>query len=191
MYVLVVAIIFIAIISVDLFAGGLAYGTARVKVGFAKALVINIVGKILIGSALFAGFFFGALIPEAVAIWLSFTILFGLGLYKVLIPLLKRGTASKTLQPISIKEAVILGAVLAFDGVAMAFGTVIVEMPIEFIFIVLGAMLVTDQVVLMGANRLGLYWSSREKLQSRNFDWVAGVILIIVAVVKLFLELYL
>ena len=188
MYVFTAAIIFIALVSIDLFAGGLSYGTGRIRIPFGKAIIINIVGKILVAAALFTGYYVGNIIPDVVGIWVGFGVLLTLGLVKATLPLLRKDEKPK--QPISFKEAIVLAVVMSFDGAAMAFGTTVADMPIYFIFVVLGTMLVTDQLVLMGSNTIGLYLSKHGKARTINFDWVAGLVLIIVAVAKLLIELY-
>ena len=188
MYVLTASVIFIAIISIDLFTISFAYGTSGVKMPFKRVLVINIIGKVLIGGALVAGYFLGEIIPGIISIWLGFSILFALGLFKVVQYFLTRAS-DKPLKNISFKEALVLGFVLSIDGVAVSLGTIIGGMPFYFIYIVIGVMLVTDQLVFLLGNHLGLFLKRRQKVRTMNLNWLAGVILIIVAVVKLVLEL--
>jgi putative Mn2+ efflux pump MntP len=149
--------------------------------------IINIIGKIIIGSALFTGYYLGTLVPESVGIWLVFSILAGLGFFKIAQPLWQKQTGG-TKETIKWYEAAILGTVLSFDGVAMSIGTTVTNMPMVFIFVVLGMMLVTDQLVFMSANKLGFYLSKKKHMQKLNLDWLAGMFLILVASVKLIIE---
>jgi len=189
MYVLTAAAIFIAIVSIDLFAGGLAFGATRTKISFVQALIVNVIGKIAIGIALVSGYYLGRLIPELVGIMLCFVILTSIGLYKIFHPIIFRNRPEKNIKKMTWWQSVLLGLALSFDGIGMAFGTTVADMPFYFIYVVLGTMLVTDQVILLGSNRLGLYLSNRKKALKLNLDWLAGLILIIVATVKMILEL--
>jgi len=186
-YVFASALLFVLIVSIDLFACGLAYGTTGVKVSFQKIVVINLVGKVLVGSALFAGYYLGEIIPELVGIWVGFSVLVILGLVKVIQSVFKKNNAQ--ILGLSWREAIVLGIVMSCDGSAMAFGTIVSDMPFAFIFVVLGMMLVTDQIVFLGANRLGFYLTQKNRTKNLNLDWLAGIILIVVAIVKLSFEL--
>jgi len=188
MYVLWATIIFIVVVSIDLFAGGLAYGAYKVRISFLKALIINLVGKVTIGTALLSGYAFGQLVPEIVGIILCFVILTSLGIFKI-VQQIVASKHEKPLKNISWWHCVLLGLALSMDGVGMAFGTTVATMPFYFIPIVLGALLVTDQVVVQSSNALGLYLAKKERVKSVNLNIIAGVLLITVATTKLILEL--
>ena len=189
MYVFTGAVIFTLIVSIDLFAGGLAYGMQGARLSVKKVFVINIVGKVAIAAALFSGYYLRTVIPEMVGIWLGFSILVTIGIVKIIQSIFSRQSGDTTAQ-ISFRECVVLGLALSLDGVAMAFGTTVASMPFAFIFVVLALMLVTDQVVFMSANQLGLCLLKRGKRRELNLNWLAGAVLIVVAVAKLLLELF-
>ena len=196
MYVLTATIIFVLVVSIDLFAIGFSYGTGRVKIPFKRVLVINLLGKLVIGSSLIAGYFLGQVIPNRIGIWIGFSILTALGIYKILQSILGRYKAP-TRAEMSWLGSVILGLVLSLDGAAMAFGTTVANMPIYFAGIVIGTLLITDQIVLSAANKLGLLISTRKQKPTdtdtppaANWDWVAGAILIIVATAKVLIEMF-
>jgi|GEM_PF-4711932 len=189
MYVFTAVLIFVAIVSIDLFAGALAFGSSNVRMPFKKVLVINIIGKVIIGSALVAGHFLGQVIPDVVGIWLGFSILMALGIFKVIQSIINRNKPNEK-KDITWLQSILLGVVLALDGAALSLGTTVGGMPFYFIYIVIAVMLVTDQLVFMLANKLGLYFSNHEKTPRINFDIIAGVFLIIIAVVKLVVELF-
>jgi len=181
MYIIGVALIFVLVVSVDLFACALAYGTSKVHVSFFKVLVINIMGKIMITGGLVAGYFLGNVVPDVVSVWVCFAILFALGIVKLFT---KQDTDK---QSISWFEVLTLGVVLSVDGAVTAIGATMVNMPIAFIFAVLGISLVTDQAVFIGGQKLGNRITKKANL---NLGWLSGVILITVAMVKLLLELF-
>jgi len=187
MYIIISAVIFVLIVSIDLFACGFAYGANNIKVPFKKVLVINVTGKVLVGAGLFTGYFLGGLMPDEVGIWLGFSILFTLGLVKAVQWYLTRKKINTVARCITWREAIILGALLSFDGLAAGLGVTISDMPLSFIFIVLGLSLVTDQLVFSGSRYLGAKVTKKANL---NLGWLCGVVLMTVAIIKLFIELF-
>jgi putative Mn2+ efflux pump MntP len=187
MYIVVSAVIFVLVVSIDLFACGFAYGANNIKVPFKKVLVINVTGKVLVGAGLFAGYFLGGLMADEVGIWLGFSILFTLGLIKTIQWYLTRKKINKVARQISWREAFVLGALLSFDGLAAGLGVTISDMPFSFIFIVLGISLISDQLVFSGSRYLGQKVTKKANL---NLGWLCGVTLMTVAVCKLFFELF-
>ena len=187
MYVVVSAVIFVLVVSIDLFACGFAYGANKIKVPFRKVLVINITGKILVGAGLFTGYFVGGLMADEVAIWLGFSILLTLGLVKTVQWYLTRKKINTAARQLTWREAVVLGVLLSFDGLAAGLGVTVSNMSLTFIFIVLGLSLVTDQLVFSGSRWLGQKATKKANL---NIGWLCGVTLITVAVCKLFFELF-
>ena len=178
------------IISVDLFACGFAYGANKVVVPFPKIVVINIIGKILVGGGLVTGHFLGGLMPDSVAIWVGFAILFSLGAVKTLqwfrTRLKKQPNHTKN-RTISWRESVLLGVLLSFDGLAAGIGATVSQMSVTFIVLVLGIALVMDQLVFTGAHFLGRKISKKD---SHDLGYLSGLILMVVAVTKLLVELF-
>jgi len=187
-FVFTAAVIFVLIVSIDLFACGLAYGASKVRVPFTKVLAINLVGKVMVGASLFAGYYLGELVPTAVGIWLGFSVLVTVGIVKVIQWYLTRNKPfTPNANGISWYEAIILGIVLSLDGDAMAFGATMTDMPMMFIFAVLGIALISDQVVFLASQYLGGKFTKKANL---NLGWLSGVIIIAVATAKLFFELF-
>ena len=189
MYIFFAVILFIMTESVDLFAGGLGYGLARVRVSFWRVAIINVVGKVVLGAALFAGGVVGGWLPNSVAIWACFAILFGLGVTKIVGGALQNGTTAPPRGDISVLCAISLGIVLSLDGAAMALGVTLSYLPYAFIFTLLAVKMLTDQAFFIAANWLGLRISGSQKPYARYGDFIAGGIIIAVAVAKLVFDL--
>jgi len=187
MYIVISAVIFVLIVSIDLFTCGFAYGANNIKVPFKKVAAINLTGKVLVGAGLFTGYFVGGFLADRVAVWLGFGILFTLGLVKSVQWYLTRKKINTVARQITWRESIILGALLSFDGLAAGLGVTISDMPLSFIFIVLGLSLITDQLVFSGSRYLGAKTTKKANL---NVGWLCGVTLMTVAVTKLFLELF-
>jgi len=186
MYIAAVVLVFIILVSIDIFACGLAYGAGKIHVPFTKILFMNLVGKVFIGCGLFAGYYLGNLMPDVLGAVLGFAILSGLGLTKILQWYFTRRKIHNA-KHLSWWGALVLGLILSFDGVAMAIGTMMIGISLAVIFVILGIMLFTDQLVFMTSLYLGKRLTKKANL---NLGWLSGVILIAVAVCKLFLELF-
>ena len=188
MVVAVSAVIFVLVISIDLFACAFAYGTAGVKVSFGKILLINAIGKLIVGSGLFIGYFVGGFMPEGVGIWVGFAVLLSVGVIKLIQWLVTRGKANKAIaRNITWGEAAALGIVLALDGLAAGIGTTMTLLSLLFIFSVFAISVLSDQFVFMASQRLG---KSLTKKANLDLGWLSGVVLMIVSVCKLFFELF-
>jgi len=171
-------------VSIDLFVGGLAIGASGIRVSFLCTFVINIVGKVLVGTALICGYYLGAVIPEIVGVWCGFIVLCGLGLYKIGQGVRRTKGDDTKPKTLTIKSSAFLGFVLALDNAVSGFGATLGYMPFAFIWVVLALMLVTDQVVFLSANRLGGLLSQKRH-RKINPNILAGVFLVVVAVTKL------
>jgi len=190
------ALLFAVVVSVDLFACGLAYGLGGVRVGFWRALVVNLTGTCLLAPALFAGFYAGAAIPDAVGTWVGFGVLMAVAGFKIVSHFTRhhnRGGVGEIISPtITFAGAIVVGLSSSIDGVAMSFGTTIAGMPLAFVFAVIAIMAVTDQAVVMGSNALGRAVARRRVAHGATIrtDLVVGVTLAVIATAKLFVELF-
>jgi len=179
------ALIFIIIVSVDLFVCGFGYGASKIHVPFRKVLVINIIGTVMIGIGLFAGYFLSSVLNESIATWLAFGVLFGLGLYKVAEWFfVKRKTPAKEIRPISWRETIILAVALSLDGLAIGIATTVDNWGLVFIITVLSLSLITDIVFFTLGQRLGKRAIKNIKL---DLAWISGVLLMGLAIVGLFI----
>ena len=187
-YIILSAVVFVVVISIDLFACAFAYGAAKVYVPFKKILAINLIGKVIVGTGLFIGYFIGVFMPDAVGIWLGFGVLLAVGIIKVIQWLKTRKKTDKPLtRSISWRESIALGVVLSLDGLAAGIGVTLTLLSLIFVFSVLVISIITDQLIFMGAQRLGKLVTKKATL---DLGWLSGVILITVSICKLFIELF-
>jgi hypothetical protein len=146
-------------------------------------VLINIIGKVIIAMALFGGCALGGILPKNIAGTVGFLILFALGTAKIV-------SKSGDIPPKTrLFDIVILSVVLSIDGVALAIGAAVSTMSVAFIYATIGAALVVDQVIFALANLLAKRVRSikDKKVPARkiNLNIVAGILIIIVAFVKL------
>ena len=187
-YIILSAVVFVAVISIDLFACAFAYGAAKVYVPFKKILAINLIGKVIVGTGLFIGYFIGGFMPDAVGIWLGFGVLLTVGVIKVIQWLLARKkTNQSTFRSITWRESIVLGVVLSLDGLAAGIGVTLTLLSLVFVSSVLVISIITDQLIFMGAQRLGKLVTKKATL---DLGWLSGFILITVSICKLFIELF-
>ena len=173
------------IVSTDLFVCGFGYGTGKVHVPFRKVLLINIIGSIMIGVGLFAGYFIGNLICEAVANWVAFGVLFGLGTLKLIQWLFTRKKDSADqIRLITWRETLLLAVALSLDGLAVGIGSTVGDWGLAFIITVLAFSVITDPLVFWLGQRIGRKVAKRVRL---DLSWLSGVLLIGLAVIGFFI----
>lgn len=193
-------------LSLDAFAASFAYGSKQIKIPFASVCVIDLVCGLIVGVSLLAGTVTKGFIPEAVSFW----ILFLLGAEKladgIVKSLIRRyGGVRRDLnfslcsirfvlslyadpekadrdssQSIAPGEAASLAVALSLDGIAVGFGAAVgqVNAPAVFCF----SLLANALAVFSGAG-LGNRLSRRLPF---SISWLGGVILIVMAVLRLF-----
>lgn len=196
-------------LSLDAFAASFAYGSNRIKVPMRSVQTINLICAAITGLSLFVGSIVKQYIPEWLTVTISFTILFILGLVKlfdsVTKSLIRKNRyinreikfsmfnfifilrlyadpesadvdSSKVLSP---GEAASLAVALSLDGIAVGFGAALSGISPWAIFI-------SSLVTGMAAIYLGVFLGNKiaSKVQM-NLSWLGGVILIVMAILKL------
>jgi len=194
-------------LSLDAFAAGFAYGSSKTKIPFVSVQIINLISSFLTGIALFIGAALLPYIPKGVTLVISFSILFVIGLSKLLDSVTKAiirryNGISKRLtgsflnfsfvlnlytnpeeadvdasKIISPGEAALLALSLSLDGIAVGFGAAFVGINGVALFV---WSLITNAVFL----KLGLLIG--QKASQINISWLGGAILIWMAITKLF-----
>ena len=179
------AILLLLVVSIDLFVCGFGYGTSKIHVPFKKVLVINIIGSIMIGIGLFVGYWIGSQFNNGFASWLAFGILFGLGLFKFFAWLItKNKKQCRAIRLITWRETIVLGIVLAADGLVVGIGATVDSFGLAFICTVIALSLVTDHLVFWLGQSMGKKVTKRIKL---DLSWLSGTLLMILAVVGIFI----
>lgn len=196
--------------SIDAFLASFAYGTNKIKIPMLSVQIINITSSSILGLSFLVGTVIKNYIPHWVAITICFTILFIMGMIKLFDSIIKsiirknRGLNkeikfsifnlkcminlyaspekadidnSKTISP---SEAFLLALALSLDGIAIGFGAALGNVNGLLVFL---WTLITDAIAVM----LGCYIGNKiaHKLPF-NISWVSGVVLIILAIMKLF-----
>jgi len=203
------ALILASALSIDAFVVSFAYGSNRIKIPFLQINIINILGSSVLALSLLAGIIIKGLIPAWLTIVISFTILFSLGIIKLLDSITKsviKRNINVTKQVrfsflnfkfiinlyanpeaadqnsdriISPVEAIALALALSLDGLAIGFGAALGNTSILTVLI---ASLITDLALII----LGLYLGHKlAKKTGLNLSWLSGVILIIIAFMNL------
>ncbi len=197
-------------LSIDAFAASFAYGTNRIRIPFRSIQTINLICSSITGLSLLAGTFLQQYIPEWLTTGISFSILFILGLVKLLDSITKSiirkySHLSKKIQfsllnfrfilklyadpekadidrsqTLTPSEAASLAVALSLDGIAVGFGAALAGISVGAIFI---SSLLTDMFALIS----GVYLGNRlTRKIPFNLSWLSGIILIGLAVTKLF-----
>lgn len=204
------AIILALVVSTDAFVASFAYGNKRIKIPFISAQILTIICSFVLGISLFIGEFVRLYIPDWLTILLCFSILFILGIVKLLDSITKSLIkkynivnkkikfhflnfkfilnlyanpldadidSSRTISP---KEAFILAMALSLDGLAIGFGAALGNANV--LITIIASYIIGIIAVIIGCV-LGNKITNR---YSYNLSWLSGIILIILAISKLF-----
>ena len=197
-------------ISIDALAASFAYGCKKIKIPMLSAHIINLICT----AAIVLSFLFGTIliqyISEDFASGLAFLILALLGLVKLFDSITKSiirkhtqfnkevslsvfnfkllmrlyadpeaadADCSKSISP---REALVLAVSLSLDSLAIGLGAAMIGANIWFLIVLT---LITDFVALLFGGWLGNKAASKLRF---NISWLAGVILIGLAIMQLF-----
>ena len=196
-------------VSLDAFAAAFAYGCKKIVIPRLSALIINLICTATIGLSFVIGAALSNHIPTWVATLLSFTILLVIGLTKLLDSITKsvirkHSNIDKEIklslfnfkfilrlyadpeaadvdesQSISEKEAAVLAVSLSLDGFAVGLGAAFLGFNIWAIILF---SLVANGLALVVGSVVGNKAASKLPF---NISWLAGVILILLAVAQL------
>lgn len=203
------SLLLVASICLDAFFASISYGTNKIKIPFISSFIISSVGAIILGISLFFGGFIKKFIPGDYAIFLSFTILLIIGIYRLFESLFKtfiqkRKSSDKPLtfklfdmnfvlqiyadetiadfdksKVLSPREALYLSIALSFDSLAVGFGSS------------LGGGGYIQTIILclvLGIVCITLGYIIGKKVVEKtnlNLSWISGFILIVLAFLKL------
>ncbi|MCL2521417.1 MAG: manganese efflux pump [Erysipelotrichales bacterium] len=200
-------------VGIDAFACSFGYGTSKVKIPFKSVMIINLVCTALLSVGLFFGALLGNFLTDSIAGWISFAILFSLGVFKIFDSTIKkiirkRNGVNKEVKftffnlqfllkvyadpveadsddskELAPKEAAPLAIALGLDGLSVGFG-IGIGITIANAFLIVGLSLFTDIILVI----FGCFLGNRlAKKISLDLSWLSGVILIIIAFVGLFI----
>lgn len=208
-HMLLESFILVIALSLDAFVSCFAYGTNKIKIPFSSALVLTGVSTFILTVSLSLGFIIKPLVPVGLTHILCFILLFILGTIKLFDSSIKahirnkkgllRSFAFRALslsfilnvyadpemadeddsRTLSYKEAVSLALALSIDGLAVGMGAAMSEA--NYIMIIITSLVVGLFAVYSGGS-LGKKLSMKSDLE---LSWLSGVLLIILAVLKL------
>lgn len=163
-------------LSVDAFAVAFAYGCKRIKIPAKSAYIINGICTGFTGLSFLGGRLLAPFISPAVAVGISFVILLAIGISK-----LRGGSSGSGISEcITTKEAAILAVSLSLDGFAVGFGAALLGFNG---WAVVGFSLLANGAALRLGDVLG---NKAAKALPFNISWSTGVVLIGLAVSRLF-----
>lgn len=203
------ALLIVTALSVDAFVSCFAYGASQIRVPFSSAMVINLICGAILALALLLGGLIGSRIPPEVTSGVCFFLLLGLGLSKIfdsaVKALIRRHQAfqkdihfslfqlgfilsiyanpeaadrdhSRVLSP---SEAAFLALALSLDGLAVGFGTGMIQIaPL----LIIALSLVSNLLCIL----LGCFLGARvTRTASMELNWLSGLLLILLAISKL------
>ena len=199
-------------LSLDAFAVSFGYGCKKIKIPLLSAVVIILICTGITGISFFAGT--AAAFSQNFAGMLSFAILVTLGLIKLLDSIIKSiirkyiSTEVKQLklslfnikfilqlyadpenadvdvsESLSAKEATMLAISLSLDGLAVGFAIGLMGLSSWWFFLLLMFAFIFNSLAVLLGSWLGKKVSEHLKF---NISWMAGVILIILAITSLF-----
>ncbi|MBE6050398.1 MAG: sporulation membrane protein YtaF [Clostridium sp.] len=204
------SLLLVSSVCIDAFVASIAYGTNKIKIPIISSLIINIIGSLTLGISLFFGGFISSFLPGKLPIYISFIILIAIGIYRLFEGIFKNYIRrknyldkhltikifdiniifqiyadeikadfdkSKILTP---KEALYLAFALSFDSIAVGFGSSLVGG--GYLLTICLCFLIGFSSVILG-QFLGRKFSEKSPL---NLSWLSGLILIILAITKLF-----
>ena len=208
--VLAEAFVLSASLSLDALTVGFAYGSNKIKIPFLSVQIINIICSLIVGISFLFGNIIKNYIPEWVTAFICFTVLIILGAAKILDSFTKTFIrkhknlnkkikfslfnikfilnlyadpqdadidCSKVLSP---AEAAALAVSLSFDGLAVGFGAAMGG--VNIIAVVIFSLITNALAIILGC----IAGNKIAKSISFDLSWLSGVILIALAVSKLF-----
>ncbi len=194
------------LVMIDTFISSLAYGTNKIKIPFSSAMIINIICSVFLAISILLGEFFEPYVSNHLIKFISFLLLFSLGIIKLFNKKIKNffnhlkqirffkhskittfiniySNPEKadidTSKYLSNKEATLLALTLAIDGLSIGFGAGLTN--INHILVIFFS-LFSDMIAIFLGSYIGIRVA---KKTSFNLSWLSGLILIFLAFSKL------
>ena len=195
-----------AVLCADTLAVGFSYGAGKTRIPLRSACVINLICAGVIAIALLAGSWLRNFIPTGAAVWISFAVLFFIGVVKLFDSAIKmlikrRGSVKFSLfslnfmlnvyaepdaadvdgnKTISPGEAALLSLSLSLDGAAVGFGAALDDVLVSAV--ILCSLLFGFAALALG-QMVGRRISKKTKFP---LSWLSGAVLIALAFYRLF-----
>ena len=183
----IMALLLASAISIDAMGCGFAYGASQTRVKVLHMFTISAFGSVFLGISLFVGYAISQVIAEDVTVIVGFVALATIGMFKIIQSLTQcnKATMLSVGRNLKWKEAVLLAVVLSIDSLAVGVGASVQGITIYFGLFAVGVTFVMG-FLLFGLGYLigGRITKNKKTL---NLSWVAGVVLIVMALVGLFI----
>ncbi len=195
-------------LSLDTFMAALSYETNKIKISLKANLVISLMCALTLAISLLCGNSLGHIIPKNLLKWLTFFILFFIGIFKIFDRQIKKYLKKNSFKPkivnldfckltlilqiygdyakadydqsksLSLIEAFSLALVLSIDGLSAGLAF---ETSLSWIFWICLLCLGLNIILIILANVLG---KLTQNIKS-DFSWLGGFIFIVLAFLKL------
>ncbi|MBD7911668.1 MULTISPECIES: sporulation membrane protein YtaF [Clostridium] len=197
-------------VCIDAFVASIAYGTNKIEIPILSSIIISSIGSLFLGVSIFAGGFIKDFLPGSLPTLLSFSILMILGIYRLFEGLFKNYIQQKNAldkplkfkifdinfvlqvyadetkadfdksKILTAKESLYLASALSFDSLAVGFGSSLAGG--GYIRTIILCFIIGIIIVLLGV------FIGKKLLEKSNINlsWLSGVILMILAINKLF-----
>lgn len=205
---LIEALVLALALSLDIVVAFFGYGISKIKIPFKTALFITFINALVLGVFVAVGYFLGGVISLTFAKWLSFSLLLLVGIIKLFGELLKMWLTKRTNKPVKLKvfnfqlmlnvltdsanadvdkdkvlsilEALSVSFIISLDEIGVGLSVGVSSAYPYFIIII-------NVVTCIIALFTGLFIGKKvSKLTKMNLSWLGGLVLIILAVTKLF-----
>lgn len=197
-------------ICLDTFLASIAYGTEKIKIPLSSSIIINLVCSSFLGISLLLSNILNDFITIGIANILSFILLLSIGVYRIFEVFFKKYIKkfSNINTPLTFKvfdfkfvlqiyadeikadydkskllttkESFYLSVALSLDSLAVGFSSGLVY--VNYIQVIVLCFLVGMICILLGSY-LGRYFTN---IININLSWISGVLLIILATLRIF-----
>lgn len=170
-------------LSIDTFIIAITYENEKIKIPLSSNIVISLICSLSLAISLIFGNIFSQILPINILKIFSFTLLFLIGIYKIIEEKIKQKLSKNKTTKInkkkdkilSIPTAIILSITLSIDGIIAALAFQTTNLNILIIFL---ASFITNFLFILSAKFFA-------KLNRLNFEYLGGIILIILAFSKI------
>ena len=196
-------------LSIDAFVAAVSYGSQKIHIPKRSLLVIAFFCSAFLGLSLHIGAWLGGFLDYGITAYISFTILFALGLFRIFDSLLKRwilkqGKTGKEIsfsvfrlrfilqiyadpkkadvdgsRILSLGEASFLAVALSLDGLAAGLGAGLAG---AGAWLTIGLTFLLTLFAMAGGCRFG---TRLARVISTDISWIAGGLLILLAILQL------
>ncbi len=197
-------------LCLDTFLASIAYGTEKIKIPLSSSIIINLVCSSFLAISLLLSNILNDFITIGIANILSFLLLLSIGIYRIFEAFFKKYIRkfSNINTPLTFKvfdfkfvlqiyadeikadydksklltakEAFYLSVALSLDSLAVGFSSGLVY--VNYIQVIVLCFLVGMICIILGSY-LGRYFTN---IINMNLSWISGVLLIILAILRIF-----